>query len=354
MRNITKRIVSLFLALMMFALPLSMAGCSEKPEYVDYEYYEMGSPVRLRIATSAGALGYLDTDYIDSVANECEKLLEDLDGVLSDDNPSSQLSSLNSEVSVLLNADKNMLSTLSAAQKLNELTHGAYDFTLGTLNDVWNVENGGPVPDYDDIKEAAKHTGVDKIVMNSSAITKNDKLTKLDFDGIKDGTAVQLLLEYLDSTNVVYAVISVGSTVGVYGQKPEFGTYKIGLPDPDQPTDVIGYVYVLSGLVSVAGDYECFFEEDGVRYHDIIDPETSAPAKSGVRSVAVITSNGASANALSKALFVLGVDKSLELYEEGTLDFEAIFVTDDGKIISTPGVSEDNFILTSDKYEISK
>ena len=349
-----KRIVSLILALLLLALPLSMTACNEKPEYLDFDYFEMDTYVKIRLATSAGALGYLDDDYLKSVADECDAILQKLDKVLSCHNSASQLYSLNSDVKLMLGVDEDLLTTLDTAEKLRSLTGGAYDYTLGTLTELWNVTGGGPVPSYEAIEEALGHTGADKFIIDGSTVNKTDSKAKIDLGGIGKGMATQKLLEYLDTTDVAYGIISLGGNIGVYGTKPEYGTYKIGVRDPDDQTGVIGYMFISSGFVSVSGDYERFFEEGGVRYHHILDPETGSPANNGVRSVAVHSSNGAAADALSTALFVLGPAKSMELYSEGSLKFEAIFTMNDGSVITTPGITEENFMLTSDNYKLSK
>ena len=354
MKNRIRKYVSLIIALFMLIIPISMTSCSETPEYLDFDYFEMDTYIKIRLATSAGKLGYLDEDYLKSVADTCDKKLKELDKVLSCHNPSSQLYSLNSDVKLMLGVNDDLLTTLGTAEKLREMTGGAYDYTLGTLTELWNITGGGPVPSYDDIKEAKSHTGADKFVMNSSTVTKTDSLAKIDLGGIGKGMATQMLLEYLDTTDVEYGIVSLGGNIGVYGTKPEYGTYKIGVRDPDDPSGVIGYMFISSGFVSVSGDYERYFEENGVRYHHILDPETGSPANSGVRSVAVHSDNGASADALSTALFVLGPEKSMELYSEGSLKFEAIFTLDDGTIVTTPGITEDNFMLTSENYKLSK
>ena len=118
---------------------------------------------------------------------------------------------------------------------------------------------------------------------------------------------------------------------------------------------IVGYLYIPSGFVSVSGDYERFFRQDGVVYHHILDPETGWPADTGISSVAVHTTNGASADALSTALFVMGLEEGMALYESGKIQFEAVFITADNRIIVTPGLLEDGrFEMTSKEYTMGE
>ena len=90
--------------------------------------------------------------------------------------------------------------------------------------------------------------------------------------------------------------------------------------------------------VITSGGYQRYFEQDGVRYHHILDPKTGHPAASGLQSVSVVSQDDTLADALSTALFVMG-DAGAALYRAGDLAFEAVFMTDDGSVWITPGLA---------------
>ena len=90
--------------------------------------------------------------------------------------------------------------------------------------------------------------------------------------------------------------------------------------------------------VVTSGDYERYFEQDGVRYHHIFDPETGYPAASGLRSVTVIDENSTRADALTTALFVMGADKGRAYCEKNGI--AAVFITSDRQVFTTEKVSE--------------
>lgn len=315
------------------------SGCaSAGEEYRDYSYFAMDTYITMRLAYETENGARLSDEYLDSVADECEEIISGIDLAISGRNPNSDVYALNSDINKMLSAGDDLLAILETADKIHSLTDGVFDYSLGALTELWNVNGSGPVPDIAEITEAMRHTGTDKFSVSGKSVTKMDPKAKLDFGGIGKGITAQRLLEYLSTTDVAYGIVSVGSDIGVYGKKPEYGNYKIGLRDPDDSSKTVGYFYLTSGFVSVSGDHERYFEENGVRYHSIIDPRTGYPADSGLRCAAVHTANGALSDALSTALFILGTEKSMELYESGSLDFEAVFITSDGDIVYTPGL----------------
>ena len=84
-----------------------------------------------------------------------------------------------------------------------------------------------------------------------------------------------------------------------------------------------------------SGNYQRYFENDGKIYHHIINPDTGTPANSGLVSVTIISDESILSDALSTACFVLGKDKTLELYNSKKFSFEAILIEDNGNIITT-------------------
>ena len=107
--------------------------------------------------------------------------------------------------------------------------------------------------------------------------------------------------------------------------------------------------------MSVSGSYERYFVENGKSYHHILDPKTGYPAESGLLSVAVWTQNGAAADALSTALFVMGLEDGMAFYDSGKASFEAIFVTADGEVCLTDGLTASGaFQMTADGYVLAE
>ena len=91
--------------------------------------------------------------------------------------------------------------------------------------------------------------------------------------------------------------------------------------------------------MGTSGGYQRFFEQDGETYWHILDPDTAAPARSGLSSVTVVGPSGLVCDGLSTALFVMGLEEGAQFWRDHPeLEVELLFVTDDGTIYVTPGM----------------
>ncbi len=340
-----RKILTLFLTLC-FLFPC-LTGCAKtKSPYADSVFTAMDTVVTLRLAK-----GDVESAVLDTARSEAAKIAATLEGILSCHSASSELSALNQNIHLFVDGSETLLSVLETAIQISALTDGAYDPTIGALTDLWNIGAGGPVPGEAAIAEALSHMGTECLTIEGTSVTKQDTALQVDLGGVGKGYALQEILSALAKTEIPYGIVSMGSSVGVFGQKPDGTPYQIGIKDPKNPDTVLGYLYIPSGFVSVSGDYERYFRQDGKVYHHILDPKTGYPADTGLSSVVVYTQNGASADALSTALFVMGAEAGLALYESGQLAFEAMFITKDNQVLLTAGLMEEGkFDLTSRAY----
>ena len=327
------------------ALLIVCSGCAKKNLYKDYDLFAMDTYITLRFSADG-----CDGDYLDAHRKECETVINDTERVISAYSDSG-VYRINAGGEGEYQAPEVLAGLMRESYEISSLTGGAYDCTLGVLVDLWNVAGGGPVPDEDCITDAALHTGTDKFTVNGNTIVKHDSESKLNFGAAGKGAAAERVIDLLEDSNITCGLVSLGGNIGVFGKKSDGSAFKIGIRDPDDENDVVGYLYIRSGFVSVSGDYERYFIENGTKYHHILDPATGYPAQSGLRSVAVYSQSGVCADALSTALFVMGAERSLEFYESSAVDFEAVFITDGGDVIVTPGIAE-SFELTNGRYRL--
>ena len=230
---------------------------------------------------------------------------------------------------------------LSTALEISEKTGGAFSPCMGALTDLWDVKAEHPrVPDEESIKQALAICRTDALTLDGNVVKKDDPALRVDLGGIAKGHAAQRVIGVLRENGVTDALVSFGGSIACIGNSENGDGWNIGVKNPFRTDELIGTVRFTDAYLAVSGTYERYFEQDGVRYHHIFDPATGYPAESDLESVAVLSEDGVLADALSTALFVLGKDTSLALYEKGTYDFDAILIGKDGEVTLTAGLTD--------------
>ena len=158
----------------------------------------------------------------------------------------------------------------------------------------------------------------------------------LDYGGASKGLALDRAASVLDAdASVLGALVTAGSTTIAIGSKPGGDTWRIGVEDPREPGSIVAVFERASGplVVSTSGDYQKYFETEGVRYHHILDPSTGAPAR-GLRSLTIASTSHSAlqADILSTALFVDGLTGALE---EATARGLSVYLVDDEGSVHT-------------------
>ena len=284
-----------------------------------------------------------------SALENAEKELHTLDeSILSRTAEGSELSALNAAngESVSYAADDPLPKLIETALAISEATDGAFDPTLAPVLDAWGfTKDLRRVPSADELVAMLAHTGRDKVALEETADGYSVALSdgaQLDLGGIAKGYAADLLRAQLEKEGVTSATLDLGGDVFVMGKKSDGSDWRIAVKDPGDTESYLGIVSASDVFIVTSGVYERYFEENGVRYHHILDPKTGCPAESGLVSVTVMCKNGAWADALSTACFVLGADGALALRDDLAaqgVDFELIFVTDDGRVLYTGGLA---------------
>lgn len=213
--------------------------------------------------------------------------------------------------------------------KLNEVckkSDGAFDYTLGGVSDLWNFGNTPSLPDTNKLSDALSHCGYENVFLSDGNITLADKNSVVDFGASGKGIALDETRNYLDVADISRAVISVGGSVLLYGNDD----FTVGIKNPFGGSGYAAKLTLNECCVSTSGSYEQSFEQNGKKYHHILNPETGYPVENEVISATVISESGLLSDALSTACFVLGVDKGFALAEE--FGATVIFITENGEI----------------------
>ncbi len=314
-------------------LLMCTVSCSPKARYVSDTFFAMDTVIEVK----------LDADTSDSSAifSKCRNITEEYEKMLSAEDGNSDIARFNmSESGCKVSLATGELFLL--AQELYRLTDGRFDPTTYPSTLLWrSAAQLGECPEIDEIDAAAKKRGMELISYDPYAetLSKGEPWVMLDFGGIGKGYAESEIIEYLKTTDAEYGVLSFGGNISVFGTRPG-GSFSIALRDP-AGVSAAATIELTSGFVSVSGGYERYYEIAGERYCHIIDPASGVPVSGNLLSSAVISENGAAADALSTALFVGGNTASAwELYssqKDSAFEFEAILIFE-GEIYITPGL----------------
>lgn len=321
-----KRILCLLL-LLLLCLPLF--SCEKKNEYTTSDFFAMNTFVSLAIDGGDASLSEQVKSNILSIEKSFSATYEE---------------SETTRLSNGMRPSEKMGEVLRASLQIARDTDGALDPTLGALIRLWNVNGDDPhVPTDEQVKDALSACGYQKIRLSDGTYYCDDPRLRPDFGAIVKGYAGQKQIEYLKQNGVENAAVNIGGNVSVIGssaQNRENGRHgwTVGINDPFRPSELLGTLSVTDVTVSVSGSYERYFEENGVRYHHIFDSKTGFPARSGLVSAAVVAKDGMTADALSTALFVLGIENGKKLYASGKYEFEALFCTESGEVYATDGM----------------
>lgn len=319
-----------------FSLLLILTGCAAKPSSYTADFFAMDTFMSI---TAYGA----DENMAQQAAFACEKQVNALEPALSRTREDSDLYRLNHADGVVCTVSDETYAAIEAAVQYAELTGGAFDPTMAVLTDLWGIgTEQAHVPAQAEIDAALAKVGYENIVLLGDNQVQLKNGAQIDLGGIGKGFATDAVADVLAGQSegtVSGALVQLGGNIGAFGENParEGGGWSIGVADPDDNADFIATVEVRDQSVVTSGDYERFFEQDGKRYHHIFDPATGYPADTGLRSVTVIDENSTRADALTTALFVMGLDKGMAFCAENSI--AAVFVTSDKQVYTTDAVA---------------
>ena len=312
----------------MTAAVIFSSGCSLESKY-NCEFFAMDTVMTIN------AYGSKSESAVKAAQNEINRL----DKLLSVQKENSEIFKLNQSKKMTVSEDT--LTLITRSKEIYTLTDGAFDISCEPLIREWGFYSGleNKVPSQKAIETALEGVGAEHIKIKDSTVTLDDN-TSLDLGGIAKGYASQKAAEILKEYGVTSALMSLGGNVRAVGSKPDGESWSVAVTDPDDNSKSIGTLKISDKAVVTSGGYQRYFEENGQTYHHIIDTKTGYPADSGLKSVTIVSDDDALADALSTALFVMGLEKSGKFYSENSSLFGAVFITDKGEIYVTDNLKD--------------
>lgn len=232
----------------------------------------------------------------------------------------------------------------------SQISQGYFDITIGPAVKLWGIgSKDAKVPSDDDLKVALSKVDYRDVEIEDKKVKLNSQGMIVDLGGIAKGFAADKVVDYLKSNGIEKAIVDLGGNIYTLGSKEDDSPWTIGIQNPynEARGDFLGSLSVEDKSVVTSGVYERYLEEDNKKYHHILDPFKGYPVDNELMSVTIVSDKSLDGDALSTAVFALGVDEGSKLVKSLD-DVEAIFVTKDKEVFLTDQLKSDFKIKNKD------
>ena len=289
-----------------------------------------------------------------------------LDALLSTGNPDSEVSRLNAQGKLTVSEDTAVL--FEYARAVYEDTGGLFDVTVYPLMELWGFPTGKyHVPSAEELAEVLPLADGSQVELTGTssadetmAESEEGRLSagrpgteprgtqvslgegqRADLGGIAKGYTSARIMEIYQEYGVRSGMVSLGGNVQVLNRKPDGAKWRIGIRNPaGNEGELAAVLNIENRAVITSGGYERYFEENGNTYIHILDPRTGYPADGDLASVTVVSEDGTLADALSTALYIMGLEDALDYWMAQGDNFELALITEAGEIFVTEGLED--------------
>jgi thiamine biosynthesis lipoprotein len=281
---------------------------------------------------------------LDAVMEEMHRI----DRAMSPFKPESELSRVNREAAKApVRISEEMFELVARSIEFSKLSDGAFDITFASVGCMFDYRKSiKPTAE----KIAAALPGIDyrhiRLDRRPCTIEFARDNVQIDLGGIAKGYAVDNCVALLKSRGVKEALVMAGGDSRVLGDK-RGRPWMIGIRDPRRKDAVVAMIPLVDAAISTSGDYERYFETDGVRYHHILDPSTGLSA-TGVRSVTIVGPDATTTEGISKSVFIMGPERGIR-FVESLAGIDAVIIDGDGAMHYTAGLRRESPQCTQGK-----
>ena len=287
---------------------------------------------------------YADEATAEEALDAAFDRIEEVVAIASRFDEDSEVSMLNRDGSIQNPSDE-MLELIEMSIEYSELTEGYFDITVLPLLNLWSYDPTATVQFWE-LDSATQQAAIDdaKLLVGSDMITVSASEISFDLDGmgitldaIAKGYAVDEAIKVIESLGVKYALVNAGGDINTLGSKPKGVPWAIPVVNPDDTSQSLAGFEIVNKAIATSGNYMRYLDDEASVGH-ILNPETGRSA-TGTISSTIIAQNGAKADALATAVFVMGPIDGMALVE--ALDgVEALIVDDDRVIHRSSGIPE--------------
>ena len=201
---------------------------------------------------------------------------------------------------------------LQEAARWSLLTRGAFDPTIGSLIDAWDLRGAGRIPDQLALTRARAAQGFRHFVFSDATgtVSRADSAAWIDTGGFGKGVALREARRALLRRGVTRGGLNFGGQVLVVGPDQSGGDWTVPVADPRHRTQPAAWLRFRDRSASTSSQMERFVTVHGRRVGHILDPRSGRPVPAW-GSVTVVAKDPGTADMVSTALLVLGPDAGL-------------------------------------------
>lgn len=265
-----------------------------------------------------------------------------LEQILSTWIPDSELSRINAAAGQrAVKAGPETMELLEHSLEMARLTEGGFNIAIGPAVEAWNVSREGRIPTREELDATRPFMELSAIHINKEAGTVYLARSgmRVDIGGIGKGYAADFAARVMREAGASAGVVAISGDMKTFGRLPDGQRFMFGIQHPRMENGItIGRLELEDEAVSTAGDYQRYFEKDGIRYHHILDPQTLRPARLS-QSVTIVAKTGVLADGLDTGIFVMGPEKGMALIER-LPGVEGVIVDADGTVSVSSGLQD--------------
>jgi thiamine biosynthesis lipoprotein len=342
---------NIFLILLITIIAI-LSGCASnkgKNTVIKEEIYALGTVIQIQIYDA-------DEEKAKKAIEESEKRVQEIENKMTVNKEKSEVILINENSGInSVQVSPDTFYVIQKAKKYSDLSGGAFDLTVEPIVKLWGIgTENARVPKQEEIDALLGLVDYNDVVLDESTnqVKLNREGQAIDLGAIAKGYAGDEVKKILKEHGIKTAFVNLGGNVVTLGSKLDGSPWRIGVQNPlDERGKHIAVIEVVDETLVTSGNYERYFIEDGKRYHHIIDPKTGYPAEAGIISSTIVTNSSIDADALSTSVYVLGLEKGMELIES-LENVEAVIVTEDKKIYVTSGL-KDRFKLENEEFQLA-
>lgn len=253
--------------------------------------------------------------------------------------PGSELSGVNQAAGThAVGVSGETLELVQRSLDMARLTDGGFNIAVGPAVEAWSVTERQHIPTQTELQQLRSLVDWKSIQINAEARTifLPRQGMRIDVGGIGKGYAADRAADVLRKAGATGGVVALSGDIKTFGDLPGMKGFPAGIRHPRHEDALVATIDLQDEAISTAGDYERYFEQDGIRYHHILDPVSLEPARL-CQSVTVIAREGTVADGLDTGIFVLGPERGMELVER-LPDVEAVIIDAEGRMTVSSGL----------------